>query len=213
MAETLPRDVEAWPRVKESEYPEGEHPLETAWTLWIDKKGGDRKEQDAYISGLKQVGTFNTVEQFLRLLAFLKKPSTFPRDYNLLCFRSGLKPMWEEFPDGGCWNYRIRRTGDSSAAADWLWESTLLACLGEVFETPDVVGCVLSSRLKEIAISVWNACNINDSQVRFKIGERMRDVLSLSPNALLEYKDHQSSLKDFSTYRNARVYIMRPEGS
>mmetsp|Transcript_72716 Transcript_72716/g.164998 ORF Transcript_72716/g.164998 Transcript_72716/m.164998 type:complete len:230 (-) Transcript_72716:153-842(-) len=203
----------AWPRVKEGDFPSGEHALETAWTLWVDKKSSDRREQTAYIEGLKQVGTFKTIEQFFRLFAFIKKPSKFPRDYNLFCFRSGCKPMWEEFPDGGCWNYRIRRIGGSDDPVDISWESLLIACLGEHFETPDVVGCVMSSRVKEIALSVWNASNTSNTQVRFKIGERMREVLSLNTNALLEYKNHQSSMQDFSTYRNAQVYIMRSDGT
>mmetsp|Transcript_143133 Transcript_143133/g.398840 ORF Transcript_143133/g.398840 Transcript_143133/m.398840 type:complete len:230 (-) Transcript_143133:124-813(-) len=201
----------AWPRVQAGESPAGEHPLETAWTLWVDKKTTDRKEQSAYMEGLKQLGTFQTIEGFLRLLAFIKKPSTFPRDYNLLCFRNGCKPMWEEFPDGGCWNYRMRRSGGADDPVDHSWESLIIACIGESFETPDVVGCVMSSRVKEIAVSVWNASNTNDPQVRFKIGEQMRKVLSLSANALLEYKNHQSSMQDFSTYRNAQVYIMRSD--
>mmetsp|Transcript_27964 Transcript_27964/g.80246 ORF Transcript_27964/g.80246 Transcript_27964/m.80246 type:complete len:210 (+) Transcript_27964:52-681(+) len=191
--------------------PASEHPLETAWTLWIDKKSTDRREQSAYIEGLKQLGTFRTIEEFLRLYAFIKKPSNFPRDFNLLCFRSGHKPMWEEFPHGGCWNYRTRRTDDPEDPVDRHWEELLLACLGERFGTPDVVGCVMSSRVKEIALSVWNASNAADPQLRFRIGEQVRTVLSLSANALLEYKNHQSSMQDFSTYRNAQVYIMRSE--
>mmetsp|Transcript_104855 Transcript_104855/g.333704 ORF Transcript_104855/g.333704 Transcript_104855/m.333704 type:complete len:230 (+) Transcript_104855:75-764(+) len=203
-------------RVEEGQYPPREHPLETAWTLWVDKKSSDRREQSAYMEGLKQLGTFRTVEEFLRLFAFVKKPSHFPRDYNLLCFRAGCKPMWEEFPQGGCWNYRIRRSGGSEGpadAADRGWESLILACIGEAFETPEVVGCVMSSRVKEVALSVWNASNASDPQIRFKIGEQVRKTLALSGNALLEYKDHQGSLQDYSSYRNAQVYIMRPGGA
>lgn len=199
------------PHVKDGEYPNGEHPLETSWTLWVDKKGGDRKAHSAYMEGLKQVGTFNTIEGFMKLYNHLKRPSQFPREYNLMCFRTGLAPMWEEFPDGGCWNYRLRRGQESDEYVNYCWESALIACLSEVFETPCLVGCVLSSRIKDIAISVWNASNTADPQVRFKIGEKVREVMHLSPNSLLEYKDHQSSLKDFSTFRNARKYIMRSD--
>merc|ERR1712183_654809 len=101
-----------------------------------DKKSSDRKEKGAYVEGLKQLGTFRTVEQFLRLFAFIKRPGNFPRDHNLLCFRSGCTPMWEEFPDGGCWNYRVRRSSAANSTADHTWESTLLACPGEAFGTP-----------------------------------------------------------------------------
>lgn len=193
------------------EIPDGEHALETAWTLWIDKKGGDRKDQTAYMGSLKQLGTFNTVEGFLRLYAYLKRPNEFPRDYSLLCFREGAKPMWEEFPDGGCWNFRMRRGHESDEYFNRCWESALLACIGESFETPNIVGCVLSSRVKEIAVSLWNASNTENAQIRFKIGEKLRDLLALGPNELLEYKDNANSMQDFSSYRNARKYIMRTD--
>jgi len=202
-------------RIRDEDVPAGQHPLETSWTLWVDRKStGDRRAPTAYMEGLRQLGTFNSVEGFLQLWAFLKRPSTFPRDCSLLCFRTGLKPMWEEFPDGGCWNYRMRRTGEADGASDVAWESMLTGCIGEAFATPDVVGCVLSSRLKEIAISVWNNSNSSDPQARFKIGERAREVMDLGGNALMEYKDFQSSIKDYSSYRNAQAYIMRgAEGS
>mmetsp|Transcript_98205 Transcript_98205/g.174827 ORF Transcript_98205/g.174827 Transcript_98205/m.174827 type:complete len:218 (-) Transcript_98205:78-731(-) len=197
----------SWPRVTDGEYPHGEHPLETAWTIWLEKKTLERKESADYMDSLVEIGTVRTVEEFLRLNAFIKKPSSFPRDYSLLLFRLGSKPMWEEFPEGGCWSFRQRR-GDSSSDrdADRAWDTLQLACIGEAFGTPDVVGCVLSSRLKTLAVSVWNASNAVEPQVRFKIGERMREVLALSSNSLMEYKDFQSSMQDGSTYRNATVY-------
>lgn len=34
--------------------------------LRFDRKSGDRRESDAYVEGLKQAGTFNTVEGFYR---------------------------------------------------------------------------------------------------------------------------------------------------
>merc|ERR1712232_18455 len=153
-------------------------------------KSSERKEQDEYVSGLKQLGSFTTVEQFLQLYAFIKKANVFPRDYSLSCFRTGCKPMWEEFPHGGCWNHRVRRSCEQTCQADRLWENTLLACIGEAFETPDVVGCVVSSRTMEIAVSVWNC----DSQCRFKIGERLKEILNMNENTILEYKAHESSL-------------------
>mmetsp|Transcript_49566 Transcript_49566/g.146451 ORF Transcript_49566/g.146451 Transcript_49566/m.146451 type:complete len:225 (-) Transcript_49566:50-724(-) len=210
-----PADDEAKAKqVPLADCPPGEHPLETAWTLWVDKKSSDRKASSAYMEGLKQLGTFSTVEGFLRLWAHLKKCSTFPLDFNLLCFREGSKPMWEEFPEGGCWNYRMRRaTKEDGSVMDSTWEACVLSCIGEAFATPDVVGCVMGSRHKEIALSVWNASNTRDTTVRFKIGERLREVLHLKANALLEYKDFQASIADFSTYRNAQAYIATPQAT
>mmetsp|Transcript_32194 Transcript_32194/g.75600 ORF Transcript_32194/g.75600 Transcript_32194/m.75600 type:complete len:214 (+) Transcript_32194:135-776(+) len=193
-----PAERLAYPRVVDGPYPESEHPLETAWTFWVERRGNDRKQQGDYLKGLQQIGTFRTVEEFHRLCAFLRPPSNFPRDYNLLCFRTGAMPMWEEFPDGGSWNHRLRRSSESGTIADTLWVALLHACVGEAFETPNVVGCVLSSRLKEIVLSVWNASDKNDQQVRLRIGDTMRKVLDAGPNTVLEYKENASAIKAFS---------------
>jgi|Transcript_10232 translation initiation factor 4E len=194
--------------VKQGEYPEPESPLETAWTFWYDKKTTDRKESDQYMEGLKQLGSFNTIEGFYRHYSYLLRPSELPRDHNVLMFRKGYKPMWEEFPEGGCWIIRIKRKA-SQNYVNHMWENLLIACIGEAFEMPDVVGCVLSTRLKDDVLSIWNLNN-RDTPARFRIGEKLKEVLDLNMTALIQYKDHMQSLQDYSTYRNARNYMFAP---
>mmetsp|Transcript_95656 Transcript_95656/g.297810 ORF Transcript_95656/g.297810 Transcript_95656/m.297810 type:complete len:430 (-) Transcript_95656:87-1376(-) len=195
-------------RVRDGEYPPHENPLETAWTFWHDKKTSDRKESDQYMESLKQLGSFNTIEGFYKHYSYLLRPSEFPRDHNILLFRRGYKPMWEEFPEGGCWIVRIKRKV-SMSYINCMWENLLLACIGEAFEMPDVVGCVLSTRLKDDVLSVWNLSN-RDTPARFRIGEKLKEVLDLDMNALIQYKDHMQSLQDYSTYRNAKNYMFAP---
>mmetsp|Transcript_26405 Transcript_26405/g.69777 ORF Transcript_26405/g.69777 Transcript_26405/m.69777 type:complete len:363 (+) Transcript_26405:68-1156(+) len=195
-------------RVRVGEYPAPESPLETAWTFWYDKKTTDRKESDQYMEGLKQLGSFNTIEGFYRHYTYLLRPSELPRDHNVLMFRKGYKPMWEEFPEGGCWIIRIKRKA-SQNYVNHMWENLLIACIGEAFEMPDVVGCVLSTRLKDDVLSVWNLNN-RDTPARFRIGEKLKEVLDLNMTALIQYKDHMQSLQDYSTYRNARNYMFAP---
>lgn len=207
MAETIGIDPEEL-RVREGEYPADENPLETAWTFWYDKKTSDKKESDQYMEGLRQLGTFNTVQGFYRHYAHLMRPSEFPRDHNCYMFRKNYKPMWEEFPEGGCWIIRIKRKA-SQSYVNHMWENLLLACVGEAFEMPDVAGCVLSTRLKDDVLSIWNISNVN-SAARFRIGERLKEVLDLNMTTLIQYKDHMQSLQDYSTYRNARNYMFAP---
>lgn len=38
-------------------------------------------------------------------------------------------------------------------------------------------------------------------QVRFNIGERLKQVLDLEPSTLIEYKHHQIAMQDMSTFR------------
>ncbi|CAJ1409173.1 unnamed protein product [Effrenium voratum] len=161
-------------RVVEGQYPATETPLETAWTLWYDKKTSDRKESEQYMQGLRQLGSFNTIEGFYRHYSYLLRPSDLPRDHNVLLFRKGYRPMWEEFPEGGCWIIRIKRKA-SQNFVNRMWENLCLAFIGEEFELPDVVGCVLSTRLKDDVLSVWNLTN-RDNSARFRIGEKLKEV-------------------------------------
>ncbi|CAK0897735.1 unnamed protein product, partial [Prorocentrum cordatum] len=195
-------------RVREGEYPEGEAPLESGWTFWYDKKTSDKKESDQYMEGLKQLGSFNTIQGFYRHYSHLHRPSEFPRDHNLYLFRKGYKPMWEEFPEGGCWIIRIKRKA-TQGYVNHMWENLLLACIGEDFELPDVVGIVLSTRLKDDVLSVWNLTN-RDTPARFRIGEKLKEILDLDMHALIQYKEHMQSLQDYSTYRNAKNYMFAP---
>jgi len=195
-------------RVREGQYAPSEDPLEAAWSFWYDKKTSDRKESDQYMEGLKQLGSFNTIQGFYRHYSYLLRPSELPRDQNLLLFRKGYKPMWEEFPEGGCWIIRIKRKV-SQSYVNRMWENLLLACIGEEFEMPDVVGCVLSTRLKDDVLSIWNISN-RDTPARFRIGEKLKEILDLDMSALIQYKDHMQSLQDYSTYRNAKNYMFAP---
>lgn len=198
--------------VKEGDYPSEETPLETAWAFWHDRKSSARKESDEYIEGLQKLGTFNTIEGFYRYYMHILRPSELPRDHNVLMFRKGYKPMWEEFPEGGCWIIRIKRKA-SLGYVNAMWESLLFACIGEAFDMPDVVGCVLSTRLKDDVLSVWNFSNTAGNDARFRIGERLKEILDLDMNTLIQYKDHMQSLQDYSTYRNAKNYMFTPSPS
>ena len=83
----------------------------------------------------------------------------------------------------------------------------VFACVGETFEDLDVVGVVLSVRKLEFILSIWNRDNAEPDR-RFKIGERLKQILKLDPNMPIEYKNHLKSMKDRSTYRNGRTYIV-----
>jgi translation initiation factor 4E len=197
-------------RVRAKDVPAGENPLETAWTFWYDKRSTEKQESDAFAEGLKQLGTFSTVEGFYRHYSHMQRPADLPYGVNVHCFRKGYKPMWEEFPDGGCWILRVKKKA-SRNYLNYMWECLLMASVGEDFEIPDVVGCVVSTRFKDDILSVWNLQNSNH-QARFKIGEKLKKILDLDENTLIQYKDHMSSMKDFSTYRNAKNYMFSSPG-
>lgn len=118
-------------------------------------------------------------------------------------FRKNLVPAWETFPKGGAWIIKVRK---KNGVIGRLWEELLFACVGELFEEPDLVGVVLSSRSSQDLLSVWNSDNTN-GDVRFRIGDRLRDILNLDESTQVEYKSFQSAINDGSSFRNAATYV------
>lgn len=102
---------------------------------------------------------------------------------------------------------RIRKKqGNGTSVLGKMWQDMVLATIGECFEEPDVVGVTISIRKSDDLISVWNADNRNDD-VKFLIGEKMKQILDLEPSTIIEYKSHAVSMQDMSTFRNAKAYV------
>jgi translation initiation factor 4E len=188
-----------------------DHPLETSWSFWFDKKASYKKTDSTteFKSHLQKLGTFDSVEGFWKLYCYLKRPSVLEINVNLYLFREGpnIIPMWEAFPNGGCWILKImkKKEGGPSVLGK-MWQEMVFAMIGETFEEPDVVGLSVSIRKNEDLISVWNVDNRND-EIRFKIGEKIKQILDLEPSTIIEYKHHADSLRDMSTFRNAKAYV------
>jgi translation initiation factor 4E len=98
----------------------------------------------------------------------VKRPSQLNRDVNLYLFRDlpNCSPMWEAFPQGGCWILKIKKKANVLGK---MWQDLVFAAVGEAFENTDVVGIAMAIRSKEDMISVWNADN-SDDNTRFAIG-------------------------------------------
>lgn len=175
----------------------------------------------------------------------MKRPSQLNRDVNLYLFRDqpNCAPMWEAFPQGGCWILKIKKKANVLGK---MWQDLVFAAIGEAFESRDVVGIAMAIRSKEDMLSVWNADNSDDS-TRFAIGyvlrrsgggggcrllyvvtrtvaitflhaylcdlpflnnsEKLKEILMLDSNTLIEYKFHANSIRDMSTFRNAKPYV------
>lgn len=98
----------------------------------------------------------------------VKRPSQLNRDVNLYLFRDqpNCAPMWEAFPQGGCWILKIKKKANVLGK---MWQDLVFAAIGEAFEQLDVVGIAMAIRSKEDMLSVWNADN-SDDNTRFAIG-------------------------------------------
>eukprot|EP00808_Paulinella_micropora_P024096 g78298.t1 len=190
-----------------------EHPLETPWILYYDKKmehtkkSGGGKKFKQYESNLRPLGTFNTLEGFWKLHSWIVPADNLPQDYNLLLFRHKYIPAWESFPQGGMWIVRVRK-GNGVVAR--LWEELCFAAIAELFEEPDVCGVGISTRQMSDNISVWNKDNQYGDEVRFKIGEKLRMLLNLDESTQVEYKFFNEAIRDGSSFRNTKAFTWRP---
>lgn len=186
----------------------GDHKLETPWTLHYDKKLPKPADYKNYAQNLVKLGKFDTVEGFWRHYSYLKSPDVIPNGHNLFMFRHSLTPAWETFPKGGTWIIKVRK---KNGVISRLWEELLFACIGELFEEPDIVGVMLSIRKSEDLLSVWNQDNSKNPDVRFAIGEKLREILNLDESTQVEYKHFKSAIKDGSSFRNAKPYVYAPQ--
>ena len=110
--------------------------------------------------------------------------------------------MWEQSPDGGIWICKIRRDDDVGL----MWESVLMALVGEQFGDNMVIGASLSVRQREMLIQVWLK-DATDPKTKSQASNRMRQLLKLDPDSTtLYFKAHSNSIVDKSTMKNALGY-------
>jgi hypothetical protein len=115
--------------------------------------------------------------------------------------------MWESFPDGGCWTFKLSREDERLNSA---WEDSVLSCVGEGLGSHNVAGIVLASRPREFSISVWLVSATSPS-LRFEVLDHLKQILKLHEGDILQYKDFQSSIKDDSSKVNALTYRVKAQ--
>lgn len=180
--------------------PPGHHKLQYAYSLWYSKRtSGKLANPQAYDQNLKLIGSFHTVESFWSLYSHISRPCDLGSYSDFHLFKDGIKPMWEDDAnkEGGKWIVRLRK-----GLAARCWENLILAILGEQFMVgEEICGAVISIRLHEDIISVWNR-TANDQATTVRIRDTLRRVLNLPLNTIMEYKAHSESLRDHSSFRN-----------
>ena len=157
-----------------------------------------------YESSIKTIATVNTVEEFWGVYNHLVRPNDLPTTTDYHFFREGIKPTWEDPNNakGGKWIVRLRK-----GLASRYWEEVILAILGQQFPAPDgeVCGAVISIRYSEDIISIWNKTS-SDRDTTDRLRDAIKKVLRLPGHVHMEYKPHQASLADKSSFRNTQVW-------
>lgn len=152
---------------------------------------------------MKQVGNFQTIEHFWRIYNHMLRPSEFKTTTDFHLFKYGIKPTWEDPQNerGGKWMVRLKK-----GLTAHYWEELIIAIIGEQFDVGhEICGAVVSVRNNEDIISVWNK-NAENTEAKNKIRDQMRRILKLPAFINVEYKKHQDSLVDKSSFRNTVVW-------
>ncbi|XP_069500061.1 eukaryotic translation initiation factor 4E type 2-like isoform X3 [Ambystoma mexicanum] len=183
----------------------GEHPLQYNYTFWYSRRTPSRPAITTnYEQNIKQFGTVASVEQFWKVYSHLVRPGDLTGYSDFHLFKEGIKPMWEDEANknGGKWIIRLRK-----GLASRFWENIILAMLGEQFMVgEEICGVVVSIRFQEDILSIWNK-TANDQITTARIRDTLRRVLNLPPNTIMEYKTHNDSLKDNSSFRNTKIAL------
>lgn len=164
-----------------------------------------------YENSVKTVATVRTVETFWRTYDHLVRPNDLPNTTDYHFFREGIKPTWEDPGNvqGGKWIVRLRK-----GLASRYWEETLLAMIGgQLHGVPDgeVCGAVVSIRHVEDIVSVWNRRSA-DRETNERLRDAIKKTLQLPNSVHMEYKPHQASLQDKSSFRNTTVWKAKTGG-
>lgn len=172
-------------------------------------EGNDKSSgvKPSYFDAVKSIGTVHTVEQFWTLYNHLVRPNNLPTTTDYHFFREGIEPTWEDPSNarGGKWIVRLKK-----GLASRYWEELLLALLGGQLSgggvSPDeICGAVISIRYNEDIVSVWNK-SAGNREVVDKVRDGIKRVLHLPSGVHMEYKPHQDSLADRSSFRNTTVW-------
>eukprot|EP00804_Cyclotella_cryptica_P025897 CCRYP_002741-RB/>CCRYP_002741-RB protein AED:0.04 eAED:0.04 QI:362/1/1/1/1/1/2/244/263 len=168
-------------------------------------EGEEEKSKPSYFDAVKIIGTVHTVEQFWSLYDHLVRPSSLPTTTDYHCFREGIQPTWEDPSNarGGKWIVRLKK-----GLASRYWEEIVLAMIGGQFSqvpSDEICGAVVSIRFSEDIVSVWNK-TANSREITERVRDAIKRILHLPNSVHMEYKPHQDSLMDKSSFRNTQVW-------
>ncbi|KAJ6757500.1 EUKARYOTIC TRANSLATION INITIATION FACTOR 4E RELATED [Salix koriyanagi] len=151
----------------------GLHPLKHKFIFWYTRRTPGVRTQTSYEDNIKKIVEFSTVE--------------------------GIRPLWEDSANcnGGKWIIRFKKV-----VSGRFWEDLVLALVGDQLDySDDICGAVLSIRYNEDILSVWNR-NASDRQGVMALRDAIKRHLKLPHSYVMDYKPHDASLRDNSSYRN-----------
>lgn len=155
-----------------------------------------------YENNIHPIGSFSDSDEFWTIYSHLRRPNVLPVNSDIQLFRDGVKPVWEDPINaaGGKWIIRLKK-----GLINRLWEHLVLALItGELDAGSNVFeacGVVVSIRYQEDILSVWSRTAM-DENVKKNLKEAIKKALNFPMSLAMEYKAHDTSMKDNSSFRN-----------
>jgi len=181
------------------------HPLQSRWVLWYLKADRNKDWEDC----LKEVTTFDTVEDFWALYNHIQVASGLNWGSDYYLFKEGVKPMWEDEHNvkGGRWLVVV----DKQRRADLLdhyWLELLMAIIGEQFEEhgEQICGAVVNVRQKGDKVSLWTRDALKDD-VNRRIGQILKAKLEIPDSDPIRYEVHKDSSVKTGSMVKPRIVI------
>ncbi|KAE9533450.1 hypothetical protein AGLY_009088 [Aphis glycines] len=149
------------------------HLLANKWTFWFYEQKSNIWEEN-----LHEVSSFDTVEDFWCLINHIKSPSQLSSQSHYSYFKYGIKPNWDDVNNiaGGQWLLDLPQ--QKFHLVDEYWKKILMSMIGEVYESSEINGAIISVQNKGIKLSVWtnNASKDNKNNI-MAIGKKIKYVL------------------------------------
>ncbi|KAL6747643.1 eukaryotic initiation factor [Haematococcus lacustris] len=165
------------------------HPLEQSWTLWFDNPTA-KQTINKFGQTLKEVYTFDTVEDFWCLYNNIKTPGQLQPSATFMLFKQGIHPKWEDPKNehGGCWTASLNKgTSTVKQQIDAWWLNSALACIGEQFpEGDEICGVAVNIRNKGDRIELWTKTSSNEA-VQNQIGRKLKEFLDIPDSMKIGY--------------------------
>lgn len=168
-----------------------QHPLKYKWDLWVDNK--IKAKSDNWLDTIKKIISVNTIENFWGVFNNIPTASDLnaPSDYYL--FKENIIPCWEDVSNinGGKMTIVLKKQKDrvNYELLDNIWSNTVLAAIGENFNSDLITGIVLNIRKHQDRINIWISSS-EESKV-IEIGTTWKNILDIkNPISFIKHDDN-----------------------
>jgi len=179
------------------------HPLQYRWVLWYCKQDRTKDWEEC----LKEVATFDTVEDFWALYNHIQLASGLSWGSDYYLFKEGIRPMWEDPNniEGGRWLIQVDKARRNELI-DHYWLELLMAVVGEQFDDcgENVCGVVVNIRQKGDKVSLWTR-DATKEELNRKIGLIAKQKLGITET--LNYEQHKDTSHKNSSMVKARLRV------